>query len=97
MNSVSFPLDRIRRLCREAGVVRAYLFGSALTSEFQRDSDVDVIVETDPNRPPGILRLGGLQMDLSELLGRNVHMTLLGGVPEHERAGILARARRLDG
>ena len=42
------------------------------------------------------LALGGLQMDLSELLGRTVHLTLLGGIPASERSAVLARARMLD-
>lgn len=96
INDVTFPIDAIDQLCREAGVVRLYAFGSILTRRFRPDSDVDLLVETDPLNPPGLLRLGGLQMDLSDLLGRNVHLTLLGGVPAATRAQVLAHARRLD-
>jgi hypothetical protein len=35
-------------------------------------------------------------MDLAELLGRAVHLTLLGSVPADERAKVLAKARMLD-
>ena len=96
INGVTFPLGDLERLCREAGVVRVFLFGSILTDRFAPDSDVDVLVETDTGRPPGLLRLGGLQMDLSELIGRNVHLTLLGGLPAPARAQVLTQARRLD-
>lgn len=75
---------------------RLFVFGSILTDRFSAASDIDLLVETDPARPVGLLTLGGLQMDLSELLGRPVHLTLLGGVPESERPGVLARARSLD-
>lgn len=73
-----------------------FLFGSILTDRFRPDSDVDILVETDPLQPPGLLALGGLQMDLSDILGRTVHLTLLGGVPVSERPAVLARARMLD-
>jgi predicted nucleotidyltransferase len=96
LHGIEFDQARIAALCRAAGVVRLYLFGSILTDRFGPDSDVDVLIETDPRRPTGLLALGGLQMDLSELLGRTVHVTLLGGIPVGERPAILSRARALD-
>jgi predicted nucleotidyltransferase len=96
LHGISFDTARIGEACRRAGVTRLYLFGSILTERFGRDSDIDLLVETDPSRPVGLLALGGLQMDLSEMLGRTVHLTLLGGVPAGERPGVLARARMLD-
>lgn len=95
LHGIPFDLDRIADLCRRAGVVRAYVAGSILTPQFSAGSDIDVLVETDPANPPGMLALGGLQMDLSELLGRSVHLTLLAGVPENQRAVLLSGARAL--
>lgn len=95
-HGIDFDTARIGGLCRRAGVVRVYLFGSILTDRFSTDSDIDLLVETDPARPLGILTLGGLQMDLSDLLGRPIHLTLLGGVPTTDRADLVAHARLLD-
>ncbi|MFM9958109.1 MAG: nucleotidyltransferase family protein [Phycisphaerales bacterium] len=96
LHDIAFDPADITAACQRAGVIRLFLFGSILTDRFNPDSDIDVLVETDPVDPPGLLTLGGLQMDLSELLGRTVHLTLLGGVPASERPGVLARARMLD-
>lgn len=96
LHGIHFDEARIAEACRRAGVLRLFVFGSILTDRFGPDSDIDLLVETDPLRPPGLLTLGGLQMDLSDLLGRTVHLTLLGGVPESERPQVLARARMLD-
>jgi len=96
IREIQFDLPRITSLCREAGVVRLYVFGSILTDRFNKNSDIDLLVQTDPLRPAGLLALGGLQMDLSDLLRRPVHLTLLGGVPADERAAILKRARMLN-
>ncbi len=96
LHGITFDLARIGAACRRVGVVRVFLFGSILTDRFREDSDIDLLIETDPLHPPGLLALGGLQMDLSELLGRTVHLTLLGGVPASERPAVLARARMLD-
>ncbi len=96
LHGITFDLSRIADACRRAGVVRLYVFGSILTDRFRADSDIDFLIETDPRRPVGLFALGGLQMDLAELLERSVHLTLLGGVPASERAGVLAKARMLD-
>ena len=96
INGIDFDESRIGALCRATGVLRLFVFGSVLTESFREDSDIDLLVETDPRRPAGLLALGGLQMDLSDLLGRTVHLTLLGGVPASERPAVLARARLLD-
>ncbi|MCC6428999.1 MAG: nucleotidyltransferase domain-containing protein [Phycisphaerales bacterium] len=96
LNGIDFDLVRIGMLCKAAGVTRAWLFGSILTDQFSLQSDIDLMVETDTKHPPGVLKLGGLQMDLTELLGRHVHLTLLGGVPVQHRAGILAKAQMLS-
>lgn len=77
-------------VCRRAGVVRLDLLGSILTERFHADSEIDLLVETDAGQP------FGLPMDRSEILGRCVHLTLLGGVPASERPGVPARARMLD-
>lgn len=96
LHGIRFDLPRIADACNHAGVRRLYLFGSILTDHFRDDSDIDLLIETDPTRPVGLLTLGGLQMDLTELLGRPVHLTLLGGVPPARRASVLASARALD-
>lgn len=96
LHGIQFDLPRIQTACRRAGVVRLFLFGSILTDRFGPESDIDLLVETDPRNPAGLLALGGLQMDLSDLLGRTVHLTLLGGVPSDERPAVLAHARALD-
>lgn len=96
LHDVTFDLARIGAACRRAGVARLYVFGSILSDRFRPDSDIDCLVENDPRRPSGLFALGGLQMDLTELLGRTVHLTMLGGVPASERPAVLAQARMLD-
>ena len=95
VHGITFDLALLSEAARRSAVVRMHLFGSILTDQFGADSDIDILVETDPHHAPGIFALGGLQMELSELLGRTVHLTLLGGVPAGERGPLLGSARML--
>ncbi|GEM_PF-1991658 len=93
LHDFTFYLPRISAARRHVGLVRFSVLGSVLAKRFRLGSDVDVMVETDPLDPPGPLALGGLQMVLSDILGRNIHMISIGGVPARERPGVAARAK----
>ncbi|MBN8645376.1 MAG: nucleotidyltransferase domain-containing protein, partial [Planctomycetes bacterium] len=51
---ISIPADRIAELCRVNGVRRLSLFGSVLRGDFTPESDVDVLVEFEAGRVPGL-------------------------------------------
>jgi predicted nucleotidyltransferase len=55
------------------GVRRASFFGSVLRDDFTPDSDVDILVEFEPDRTPG-LAFFTLQDQLSLSLGRSVDL-----------------------
>jgi predicted nucleotidyltransferase len=96
LSGIHFDEHRIAELCRAAGVTRAWVFGSVVKGTLGPSGDIDILVETDAADPAGLLALGGLQMNLSDLLGRPVHLTLLGGVPPLHRATVLANARLVN-
>jgi predicted nucleotidyltransferase len=46
-----------------------------LQEDFRPDRDLDVLVEFEPSHTPGLIRLAGMEIELSELLdGRKVDM-----------------------
>ena len=54
---------------------RLALFGSVLREDFTPNSDIDVLVEFDPDHIPGLITLAGMEIELSELIGgRRVDM-----------------------
>ena len=71
---MNLPLDRdrIAQFCRRHHIRKLALFGSVLRPDFRDDSDVDVLVEFEPGHPVGLIRLGGIELELTELLGRKV-------------------------
>ena len=40
-----------------------------LRDDFRPDSDVDVLVEFEPEHIPGLIRFAGMELELSQLLG----------------------------
>jgi len=66
---ISVPSDLIADFSQRNGIVRLSLFGSVLTDRFSDQSDVDVLVEFDPQRRVGYLAMAALERQLSALLG----------------------------
>ena len=65
-----FPDTRaLAALCRRRHIRRLALFGSTLKGTDRADSDIDLLVEFEPDQEPGLLRLARIQSELSELLG----------------------------
>ena len=66
---VNLPKEKIAEFCRRHHIRKLAVFGSALREDFRPDSDLDVLVEFDPEHTPGLIRLAGMELELSELLG----------------------------
>ena len=71
---VSIPKDALAAFCRKHGIRRLSIFGSALREDFGPESDVDVLVEFEEGRAPGLFGFAGMELELSELFGRAVDL-----------------------
>lgn len=60
--------DELARFCRRNLIRRLSLFGSVLRDDFGPDSDVDVLVEFEPEARVG-LRFFAIEDELGQLLG----------------------------
>jgi uncharacterized protein len=84
--------QQIGDFCKHHGIRRLSLFGSVLRDDFRPDSDVDVLVEFDPGCTPSLLDLGGMQVELSELLGRTVDLKTPGFLSRYFRDAVMRAA-----
>ena len=89
---IDIPTERIAEFCRANRIRRLALFGSVLRDDFGPNSDVDVLVEFEPEARVGLLRLAGLEIELGELLGRKVDMNTPGFLSDYFRDQVLAEA-----
>jgi predicted nucleotidyltransferase len=69
---IELPKERIKEFCKRHHIRKLSLFGSALRDDFSPESDLDILVEFDPAHIPGLIRLAGMEIELTEILGRKV-------------------------
>lgn len=55
-------------------VLKAWLFGSFARGEEHEDSDVDILFVPDMSQQFSLFTLGGMYMDLRDILGREVDL-----------------------
>ena len=74
LRGIQIPDQLLADFCRRHGVTRLSLFGAILREDFRPDSDIDVLVEFAPNTSYSLLDLGGMLMELREMLGREIDL-----------------------
>ena len=83
---------KVTEFCKRRHITRLALFGSVLTDSFRPDSDVDVLLEFEPDHVPGLIKLAGLEWELSEIIGRKVDVRTPEDLSKHFREEVLATA-----
>ena len=89
---IELPKEKIADFCRRHHIRRLAVFGSALREDFRPDSDVDVLVEFDPEHTPG-LAFFAMEQELSEVLGRKVDLNTPQFLSRYFRDKVLAEAQ----
>jgi uncharacterized protein len=93
---IKLPRAEIAVFCRRHHIRKLALFGSVLRDDFRPDSDIDVLVEFEPGHIPGLIRLAGMELELSELFGgRKVDMNTPMCLSPYFRDEVLAEAEVL--
>jgi predicted nucleotidyltransferase len=85
---LSYDKEALARLCRRHRIRRLALFGSVLKGTDRPDSDVDFLVEFEPDTVPGLLGLAEIEGQLSELLGRPVDLRTANELSPHFRQAV---------
>ncbi|MCB1202397.1 MAG: nucleotidyltransferase domain-containing protein [Leptospiraceae bacterium] len=94
-SGIKIPEDKIAQFCKKWAIVKLELFGSALTKEFNAESDIDFLATFDPDSKHGLesyLALG----ELSQLFSRKVDLVskqaLLSSRNKYRSQKILSKA-----
>jgi predicted nucleotidyltransferase len=89
---VALDYERVAELCRRHHIRKLSLFGSVLRDDFRPDSDVDVLVEFESGYSVGLIRLAGIELELSELSGRKVDLRTPADLSRYFRQEVLDSA-----
>lgn len=92
---VAVDRARLAEFCRRHHIRKLSFFGSVLGETFRPDSDVDVLVEFEPEHIPGLLALAGMEIELSELLGRKADVRTAEDLSRYFRDEVVAKAQLL--
>ena len=85
--------DQVRNIALSHRVASVKVFGSVLHGNDAEGSDLDLLVE--PTAQTTLFDIGGIQFEVSELLGIHVDVLTPRALPESFRARVLAEARAL--
>ena len=90
---ISMPREKIAAFCRRHHIRRLSVFGSALRTDFDENSDIDILVEFERGHVPGLLRLARMERELSALLGgRKVDLRTPEDLSRYFRKDVLKEA-----
>jgi uncharacterized protein len=90
---IDIPENAVAEIAKRYHVKELALFGSVLRDDFGPDSDVDILVEFEPDDTIGLLELAGLMNDLSEIVGRRVDLVPKNGLKRRIRKPVLESAQ----
>lgn len=91
---IAIDSDKIAEFCRRHYIRKLAFFGSVLRDDFRADSDVDVLVEFDPEHIPG-LAFFAMETELSEILGHKVDLNTPEFLSRYFRDEVCAEAEVL--
>ena len=93
MANISVDKKSIAAFCKKHGIRRLAIFGSALRSDFRPESDIDILVEFEPERIPTLFDIAGMEQELSRLFGgRTVDLRTPEDLSRYFRDQVLAEA-----
>ena len=85
--------EKLIVFCRNNHIRKMSLFGSALRGELRPDSDIDLLVEFEKSHVPGLITLAGMEIELTEMLGRKVDLRTPRDLNRHFRDEVVREAK----
>lgn len=82
----------LTRFCMAHHIRRLSLFGSQLKGTAGPESDIDLLVEFKPGHTPTLFGIAGMEIELTELLGRKVDLRTAGDLSRYFRDEVVKMA-----
>ena len=86
--------EALADFCRAHGIRHLSVFGSTIKGTARPDSDLDLLVEFEPDRIPGLLGMAKLEEELSALMGgKTIDLRTAGDLSRYFRDDIIRTAQ----
>jgi uncharacterized protein len=92
-SGIELPTDRISEICKRYGVRELAVFGSAARGDLRSESDVDILVDFEPDARIGLVKFASLSEELEEIVGRKVDLVTKTGLKRRVRSEVLGEAQ----
>ncbi len=92
-SSLNIDEATLTRFCEKHHIRQLALFGSHLKGTPGPESDIDLLVEFDREHIPGLFGIAGMEIELSELLGRKVDLRTAGDLSRYFRDEVVRMAK----
>ncbi len=99
MSSFSFQKHKKKVIdfCKRHHIISLALFGSVLTSNFKKTSDVDILVKFEKKHLPNLFEIVDIEEELSQLIGRSVDLKTPNDLSPYFRDEVIANAKLVYG
>ncbi len=94
---IQFDRGQITEFCSRHYISKFAFFGSVLRDDFRPESDVDVLIEFEPDHIPGLIELMKMQLEFSDMVGRDADFRAPGDLHHSFRDQVVAEAEVLYG
>src|ERR1043166_838308 len=89
---ISVDHEQVAAFCRRHYIRKLAFFGSVLREDFRPDRDIDVLIEFEPGQVVGLIRLAGMELGLTQILGRQEDLRTPADLSRYFRQEVLAPA-----
>ena len=86
------PKHLVEEFCRKDHIRKLSILESYLREDFGPDSDIDFLVEFGPGHVPGLIRFAGMEIELSEMLGRKMDLRIAQDLSRYSRDEVVEQA-----
>lgn len=99
MNKLPIYLQKgkIESFCKKYHIVYLALFGSVLTSNFTKKSDVDILVKFEKKHTPHLFSMIKMESELSDIIGYPVDLKTPNDLSPYFRSNVLTKAKAIYG
>jgi uncharacterized protein len=92
---INLPYEEIVEFCHRHPIAKLSLFGSVLRDDFGPESDVDMLVEFIPESRITYFDLAGMELELTEMVGRKVDLRTPKELSRYFRQKVLDSAQTI--